>query len=40
MFVYPLLQVYFFVFKAHLLTFCALHCEPVVFLDLYYYEYL
>ena len=29
-----------FVFTAHLITFCALHCEPVDFLDQYYYDNL
>ena len=37
---YLLLQVYFLDFKAHLITFCALHCEPVDFFDRYYYDNL
>ena len=37
---YLLLQVYFFIFTAHLITFCAWHREPVSFLDQYYYDNL
>ena len=33
-------SLFFFYFKAHLITFCALYCEPVDFLDRDFYDNL